>query len=106
MADYASRIASLKSEQARLAQRQVELAAQRREEIGKLAEGLGVLEAEDDVLVGLLLELKAAMKCNDPRLAQWRDAGRRFRSGKSERQQRDSADAAPNLSGTGKAASA
>jgi hypothetical protein len=59
MADYASRIASLKSEQARLAQRELELGAVRREEVGKLADRLGVLEAEDDVFSGLLLELKA-----------------------------------------------
>jgi hypothetical protein len=46
MADYASRIASLKAEQSRLAQRQSELAAQRREEIGSLADRLGILETE------------------------------------------------------------
>jgi hypothetical protein len=61
MADYGSRIASLKAEQARLAQRQSELAAQRREEIGRLAERLGVLETEDTVFTGLFLELKAAI---------------------------------------------
>ena len=54
MADYASRIASLKSEQARLAQRELELAAVRRAEVGKLADRFGVLEAEDDVFSGLL----------------------------------------------------
>jgi hypothetical protein len=43
MVDYASRIASLKSEQTKLAQRQTELATQRREAIGRLAERLGVL---------------------------------------------------------------
>lgn len=44
MPDYAARIANLKTEQAKLAQRQSELAAQRRGEIGRLAEKLGVLE--------------------------------------------------------------
>ena len=86
MADYASRLATLRTEQARLTQRQLELAAQRREEIGKLAERLGVLETEDDLLAGFFLELKAAISSNSPRLAQWRDAGIRFRSAKSERQ--------------------
>ena len=85
MADYASRIASLKAEQTLLTQRQLELATRRREEIGKLAERLGVLETEDDLLAGLYLELKAALTNGDPRLAQWRDAGARFRAGKSER---------------------
>jgi hypothetical protein len=86
MVDYASRIASLKAEQARLAQRQSELAAQRREEIGKLAERLGVLATEDDLLAGLFVELKSAVTSGSPRLAQWREAGIRFRSGKSDRQ--------------------
>ena len=106
MADYASRIASLKSEQARLAQRKMELAAQRREEIGRLAEKLGVLEADDDVLAGLFTELKSAMEVGSPRLAQLRDSGARFRSGKSERQRRCGAGPAPHANRTDKAASA
>jgi hypothetical protein len=86
MLDYASRIASLKAEQVRLAQRQLELAAQRREEIGTLAERFGVLETEDDLLAGLFLELKTAVTTNSPRLAQWREAGLPFRSSKSAQQ--------------------
>jgi len=43
MADYASRIASLTAEQALLAQRQSALAAQRREEIGKLVDRRGLV---------------------------------------------------------------
>lgn len=99
MADYASRIASLKAEQARLAQRQSELAAQRREEIGRLAERLGVLETEDDLLAGLFLEMKAALTGSSPRVAQWRDAGLQFRSSKSERQR--GATTAQHSNGTG-----
>jgi len=86
MTDYASRIIALKAERARLADRQSQLAALRREAIGKLAERLGVLETEDDLLTGVFSELKAAVTNNSPRLAQWRDAGLRFRSAKSERQ--------------------
>jgi hypothetical protein len=85
MADYASRIASLTAEQGLLGQRQSELAAQRREEIGKLVDRRGVLETEDDVLAGLFLELTAAIAENSPRLAQWREAALRFRSPMSER---------------------
>jgi hypothetical protein len=58
MADYVSRIASLTAEQALLAQRQSALAAQRREEIGKLVDRRGVLATDDDVLDGLFLGLK------------------------------------------------
>ena len=83
MAQYGARIASLKAEQLRLAQRQSDLAAQRRAEIGKLAERLGVLEIENELLAAIFMELKAALASNSPRLAQWRDAGSRFRSGKS-----------------------
>src|SRR5229473_109359 len=79
MPDYAARIANLKSEQAKLAQRQSELAAQRRDEIGRLAEKLGTLEADDDVLTGMFLELKSAMESDGSCLKQWRDAGGRFR---------------------------
>ena len=86
MAQYGARIASLKAEQLRLAQRQSDLAKQRRAEIGKLAERLGVLEIENELLAAVLLELKAAIATNSPRLAQWRDAGSRFRSGKFEAQ--------------------
>jgi len=80
MAHYGARIASLKAEQLRLAQLQTDLAARRRAEIGKLAERLGVLEHEDELLAGVFMELKAAIASQSPRLAQWRDAGSRFRS--------------------------
>jgi hypothetical protein len=93
MVDYGFKIASLKSEQARLSRREIELAAQRREEIGKLAERFGALEADDEVLAGLFVELKSAMESDSPRLAQWRDAGARFRSAQSPRH---GANAAPN----------
>ncbi len=99
MSDYAARIATLKTEQAKLAQRQSELAAQRREEIGRLAEKLGALEAEDDLLTGMFLELKSAMESDGSRLKQWRDAGGRFRSPKSERPKRHTADVAPHANG-------
>jgi hypothetical protein len=95
MADYGSRIASLNAEQARLAQRQSELAAQRREEVGRL----GVLETEDTVFTGLFLELKAAIASCSARLAQWRDAGFRFRCGKSERQRGTNAPQNPHGAG-------
>jgi len=52
MTDGAARLVSHKAEQARLAQLQSELAAQRREEIGQLAGRLGVLETEDCMLAG------------------------------------------------------
>ncbi|MBV8140035.1 MAG: hypothetical protein JO121_31010 [Deltaproteobacteria bacterium] len=84
MAQYGARIASLKAEQLRLAQLQTDLAAQRRAQIGKLAEQLGVLEHEDELLAGVFMELEAAIASNSPRLAQWRDAGSRFRSGHSK----------------------
>jgi len=99
MPDYAARIATLKTEQAKLAQRQTELAAQRREEIGRLAEKLGALEAEDDALTGMFLELKSALEGDGPRLKQWRDAGERFRSPKSERSKRHTATAAKYANG-------
>ena len=80
MSAYATRIATLKSEQAKLAQRQSELAAQRREEISQLApEKLGVLETDDDVLAGVFLELRSAIGSDSSRLKQLRDAGCGFR---------------------------
>ena len=97
MAQYGVRIASLKAEQLRLVQLQSDLAAQRRAEIGKLAERLGVLEYEDELLAALFMELKAAIASNSPRLAQWRDAGSRFRSGNSKPRRR--AKAAQNPDG-------
>ena len=84
MVQYGARIASLKAEQLRLVQLQSDLAAQRRAQIGKLAEQLGVLEHEDELLAGVFMELEAAIASNSPRLAQWRDAGSRFRSGHSK----------------------
>jgi hypothetical protein len=97
MADYGARIASLKAEELRLVQLQSDLAAQRRAQIGKLAEGLGVLEVEDELLAGVFMELRAAIASNSPHLAQWRDAGARFRSGKSK--PRRGANAAQNPDG-------
>ena len=82
MADYAARMESLKAEQTRLAQLQSDLAARRRAQVGKLAERLGALEIEDDLLAAVFMELREAIESNSPRVAQWRDAGRRFRSEK------------------------
>ena len=84
MSDYAARVSALKSEQARLAQQQLELTAQRRTEIGKLAEKLGVLEADDESLTGVLLDLKHAIEGDDPRLKEWREIGARFRRPRSD----------------------
>ena len=97
MAQYGARIASLKAEQLRLVQLQSDLAAQRRTQIGKLAERLGVLEHPDELLAGVFMELKAAIASNCPRLAQWRDAGSRFRSAHSK--PRRGAKAAENQDG-------
>jgi hypothetical protein len=96
MAHYGTRIASLKAEQERLAQLQSDLAARRRAEIGKLAERLGVLETEDELLAAVFMELKGAIASNSPRLAQWRDAGSQFRSTKSQRRRGANATQNPN----------
>jgi hypothetical protein len=85
MVDYASRLAALESEQARLSQEEIKLTALRREEIGRLAEKLGVLEADDATLAGLMVELKSAMGTNSPQLAKWRDAGASFRGVRAAR---------------------
>src|SRR5229473_4259248 len=98
MSDYASRVSALKSEQARLAQQQVELAAQRRTEIGKLAEKLGVLEADDELLTGVLLDLKRALEGDQPRLKEWREIGARFRS-RPEPQRRHASQSAHDKNG-------
>ncbi len=78
--DYRSRLKTLREEQARLERKQAELLDKRRAEIGRLADKLGVLEADDDALAGTLLELKDALaKPGDERLARWRQAGASFR---------------------------
>ena len=80
MADLATQLQALKAEQQRLERKQAELLAKRRAEIGKLAERLGLLEADDDALAGVLLELQEALaKTGDERLARWRAAGAAFR---------------------------
>ena len=85
MADVTSQLQALKAEQQRLELKHAELLAKRRAEIGKLAERLGLLEADDDALAGALLELKAVLasaghdKSADERLARWRAAGAAFR---------------------------
>src|SRR6266849_8398671 len=78
--DYGTRLKTLREEQQRLERKQAELLDKRRAEIGKLAEGLGLLEADDDALAGTLLELREALsKTGDERLARWRAAGAAFR---------------------------
>jgi len=79
--DYAAQLKALKDEQTRLAHKQAELLDKRRAEVGKLVERIGVLEAEDDLLAGVLLELKQAVDKKDSRLAQWRQTGAAFRKG-------------------------
>jgi hypothetical protein len=79
---YAARLKALKEEQRRLERKQAELLDKRRAEIGRLAEKLGLLEADDDALAGVLLELKGALaQPGDERLARWRQAGASFRRG-------------------------
>jgi hypothetical protein len=78
--DYGARLKALKEEQQRLERKQAELLEKRRAEIGKLAEKLGLLEADDDIIAGALLEPKDALsKTGDERLARWRAAGASFR---------------------------
>ena len=89
--DYGARLKALKEEQQRLERKQAELLEKRRAEIGRLAEKLGLLEADDDTLAGALLELKDALaKTGDERLARWRAAGASFR-----RKDKDRKTAAP-----------
>ncbi len=84
-ADYGASLKALKEEQQRLERKQAELLEKRRAEIGRLAERLGVLEADDDSLAGVLLELKDALgktgneKGGDERLVRWRASGASFR---------------------------
>lgn len=85
-ADYGARLKALREEQQRLERKQAELLDKRRAEIGLLADKLGLLEADDDALAGVLLELKEAVSKNgDERLARWRAAGASFRRGHKDR---------------------
>jgi hypothetical protein len=95
MADLATQLQALKAEQQRLARKQAELLDKRRAEIGKLAERLGLLEADDDLLAGALLELKTAITANDPRLKEWRSHGATF----LKRTTKSPASAAPSANG-------
>jgi DNA repair exonuclease SbcCD ATPase subunit len=98
--DYRSRLTALREEQQRLERKQAELLDKRRAEIGKLAEKLGLLEADDDTLAGILLELKDALsKTGDERLTRWRAAGAAFRRRDKDRK------AAPARAGVGMAES-
>ena len=98
--DYRARLTALRAEQARLERKQAELLGKRRAEIGKLAERLDLLEADDDALAGALLELKNALaKPGDERLARWRAAGAAFRRRDKDRK------AAPARAGVGMAES-
>jgi hypothetical protein len=66
--------------------KKAELLDKRRAEIGLLAQRLGVLEPDDDVFAGVLLELKAAIsKTGDKRFARWRALGTSFRRGRQDR---------------------
>ena len=65
-----------------------------------MVERLGLLEADDDALAGVLLELKeASSKTGDERLARWRAAGAAFRRKDADRK------AAPARAGNGVAQS-
>ena len=86
-ADYGARLKTLKEEQQRLERKQAELLEKRRAELGRLAEKVGVLEADDDAIAGALLELKAALESSngEERLKQWRAAGASFRGRDKDR---------------------
>ena len=104
MSDCASRLSTIKSEQARLAQQHLELTAQRRTEIGKLAEKLGVLKADDELLTGVLLDLKRAIEGDHPRLKERREIGARFRS-RPEPQRRHASQTARDKNGARRSSS-
>jgi len=78
MADLATQLQALKAEQQRLERKQAELLGKRRAEIGKLIDKLGLLETDDELLAGALLELKSAVTANDLRLKEWRSHGAAF----------------------------
>lgn len=83
---YATRLKALKEEQQRLERKQAQLLDNRRAEIGRLAEKLGLLEVDDDALAGALLELKDALAHpSDERLARWRASGASFRRDHKDR---------------------
>ncbi len=85
--EYGARLKALKEEQQRLERKQAELLEKRRAELGRLAEKVGVLEADDDAIAGTLLELKAALEnsSDEGRLKQWRAAGASFRGRDKDR---------------------
>lgn len=94
-ADYGARLKALREEQQRLERKQAELLNKRRSEIGRLAERLGLLEADDAALAGALLELRDALaQPGDERLARWRQNGAAFRSGQDRKAARPDAKAA------------
>jgi Conjugal transfer protein TraD len=94
--EYGARLKALKEEQQRIERKQTELLEKRRAELGRLAEKVGVLEADDDAIAGALLELKSAMEspAGDGRLKQWRAAGASFRGKDKDRKA-----AAPHANG-------
>jgi hypothetical protein len=85
--EYGARLKALKEERQRLERKQAELLDKRRAELGRLAEKVGVLEADDDAIAGVLLELKSALESPavDGRLKQWRSAGASFRGKDKDR---------------------
>jgi Conjugal transfer protein TraD len=94
--EYGARLKALKEEQQRIERKQTELLEKRRAELGRLAEKVGVLEADDDAIAGALLELKSAIEnpAGDGRLKQWRAAGASFRGKDKDRKA-----AAPHANG-------
>jgi hypothetical protein len=94
--EYGARLKALKEEQQRIERKQAELLEKRRAELGRLAEKVGVLEADDDAIAGALLELKSAIEnpAGDGRLKQWRAAGASFRGKDKDRKA-----AAPHTNG-------
>ena len=85
--EYGTRLKALKEEQQRIERKQAELLEKRRAELGRLAEKVGVLEADDDAIAGALFELKSAIDnpAGDGRLKQWRVAGASFRGKDKDR---------------------
>ncbi len=93
--DYGARVKALREEQLRLERKQSELLERRRTEIGRLADKLGVLEADDDAIAGALIDLKSALgNSSDERLARWRSAGASFRKDKDRKPAQPRANAA------------
>ncbi len=81
--DFAAQLAAITKKKQLLASKEEKLIGNRKQEIGSLAEKLGLLAAPEDIVAGIFCDLKQALDEKLDKLKTWEALGAEYLQGRS-----------------------